>query len=249
MAAMYLSKCFEASSTSPPADVRFVFHASEAQGEGQGGSRQVRAHKLILAITSDVFSREFYGSMKSEDEIEIKDASCDVFQAMIDFIYGKEVNLIACDMNFICALYNVAEKYNIVALRDKIILAIPEHKVSMVNVVDLAMLAEDCIVHPVLSQALYNAVAGFLKKAFSGSLDKALDFLAESKANEKQAWVLYKVMVLIKSVPSTPTPMPCHNCKESACLNGQGVISETFVPGARVRAYEGLGRSEVVQVF
>ena len=31
--------------------------------------------------------------------------------------------------------------------------------------------------------------------------------------------------------------------------NGHGVSSETFVPGARVRAYEGLGRSEVVQVF
>ena len=195
-----------------------------------------------------MFSTEFFGSMKSEDEIEIKGASCDVFRAMIDFIYGKEVNLNNCGMNFLCDLYNVAEKYNIVILRDQIITYIPEHKVSMVNVVDLAMLAEDFIVHPLLSEALYKAAAGFLKKTFSGSLDKALTFLAESKANEKQAWVLYKLMVLIKSVHSKPSQ--CVNCQQLACLNGEGVTHNNFVQGTHVRAKKDQGSySAVVQLF
>jgi hypothetical protein len=52
---------------SPPTDVNFVF-----KQEMGGGVKEVKAHKMILAFSSDVFKREFYGSMKSEDVIEIR---------------------------------------------------------------------------------------------------------------------------------------------------------------------------------
>ena len=45
---------------------------------------ELRVHKLILGIASDVFDREFFGSMKETKEvIDIVDATHDVLKAMI----------------------------------------------------------------------------------------------------------------------------------------------------------------------
>ena len=69
----------------PPPDVRFWFKEEES-----GLVKEVRAHKQILSFASDVFNREFFGSIKTEDEIEVKDVTQEVFQAMMEAIYNKK---------------------------------------------------------------------------------------------------------------------------------------------------------------
>ena len=109
-----LPKCLSPDSTIPT-NVRFLFHLG-------GVIKEVKAHKMILALVSDVFTTEFFGSMKEDkDDIDIKDASQEVFQAMIDFIYNKQVDLGEYDLPFTSQLYNLAEKYNIKDLRNEII--------------------------------------------------------------------------------------------------------------------------------
>ena len=72
MAVNKLSKCLDNSGL--PTDVQFVF-----KGE-YNLPKKVKAHKLILSIASDVFEREFYGSMKEDgDKITIEDAEQEVF--------------------------------------------------------------------------------------------------------------------------------------------------------------------------
>ena len=72
MADANLMKCLNPSFRSfPPTDVRFWFK------EQDGSIKEVKAHTQILASASEVFNREFYGSLKSEGDIEIKDARQD----------------------------------------------------------------------------------------------------------------------------------------------------------------------------
>ena len=59
MAMRKLSKCLDPSK-GPPMDVTFLFKKEGAD------IREIKAHKLIFSIASDVFDRELYGSVSCE---------------------------------------------------------------------------------------------------------------------------------------------------------------------------------------
>ena len=170
-----IAQCLSPTSTIPT-DVRFLFNKGSS-------TKELKAHKLILALISDVFEREFYGSMKDgKDDIDIKDASHDVFQAMIDFIYNKHSELKVYDLTFLSQLYYLGEKYNIEDLRNRIIAAIPEFKILDENVLDVAILAEEYILHEPLMEALYKAATCFLWRKFAGQLSLVIDFFSQIEA-------------------------------------------------------------------
>ena len=191
-----LSQCLSPSSTLVT-DVRFLFNA------GGGVIKEVKAHRLILALVSDVFEREFYGSMKEgKNDIDIKDSNQEVFQAMVDFIYNKKPDWKDCDLAFLCLLYYLAEKYNIIDLRTEIIASIKVHKISDENVLDVAILAEENILHQPLSEVLYDTATFFLMKKFDGKLSQAIEFFSGSEATEVHGLVLMKIMARMKNLKS-----------------------------------------------
>jgi hypothetical protein len=55
---------------------------------------EIRAHKLILALSSPVFTSMFFGSYESQNVIEIPDCQADAFQAMIQVSESKWLLLI-----------------------------------------------------------------------------------------------------------------------------------------------------------
>ena len=220
-----IAQCLSPTSTIPT-DVRFLFNKGSS-------TKELKAHKLILALISDVFEREFYGSMKDgKDDIDIKDASHDVFQAMIDFIYNKHSDLKVYDLTFLSQLYYLGEKYNIEDLRNRIIAAIPEFKILDENVLDVAILAEEYILHEPLMEALYKAATCFLWRKFAGQLSLVIDFFSQIEVTEVHGVVLMKMMARMKKLP--PAPSKCENCNTIPCLNGVGLTSENFVAGARM---------------
>ena len=85
---------------------------------------------------------------------------------MVEFIYNKKPNYKDIDLSVLASLYYLTDKYDILQLRNEIIASIPEHPVTKENVLDVANLAEENILHQQLSAALYDAAAGFVKKAF-----------------------------------------------------------------------------------
>eukprot|EP00092_Neocalanus_flemingeri_P021403 GFUD01023204.1.p1 GENE.GFUD01023204.1~~GFUD01023204.1.p1 ORF type:complete len:274 (+),score=65.02 GFUD01023204.1:51-872(+) len=227
MAARKLSRCLDPNSQPPPTDVSFLFKDDGIL------VKEIKAHKMILAIASDVFNREFYGSM-AEDEIEIKDASQEVFQKFIEFIYNKPLTWKDYDLSFLSSLYYLAEKYNVEDLKDEIIASIPEHDVTKQNVLDIAILAEDHNHHQPLSEGLYDEVASFVMKEFKGKFHRIVEFFTEPEENEKHALVIFKIFKRLKI-------SRCENCKQSPCMNGQSVSLGNFVPGANVTARQGEG--------
>ena len=66
-------------STCPPPDVTFLVKSKECI------VTEVKAHKQILAFASDVFNSEFYGSMTSEDVIEVTDSHRSIKRSVLVF--------------------------------------------------------------------------------------------------------------------------------------------------------------------
>ena len=216
-----------ASNASPPSDVTFLLNTKD------DAVVEVKAHKVILAFASDVFNREFYGSLTSEDIIDIKDSSYEVFKLFIAFIYSKQLKWKDHDLSILSSLYYLAEKYNVKVLKDEIITFIPEHKIKKKHVLEVATLAEKNIFHSELSQALYLSAASCLKSEFGGEIKRVYDFFTEPGVNESHAIVIFKLMSMMKMVKRDNY---CENCTmpTGRCLNGEGITFANFVPGAKV---------------
>eukprot|EP00092_Neocalanus_flemingeri_P027503 GFUD01029836.1.p1 GENE.GFUD01029836.1~~GFUD01029836.1.p1 ORF type:complete len:266 (+),score=70.19 GFUD01029836.1:59-856(+) len=212
------------SNSSIPKDVKFLFQ------DEAGSIKEVKAHKFVLAVASEVFERQFYGYMKSEDEIDIKDATQEVFKEMIEYIYNKKINLTEYNLDFLSSFYYLADKYEIEVLKDEIIASVPNHKVSDENILEVAILAEANILHVPFSDALYDAATSFLKNKFDGKVENVFDFFAETEASEIHGLVLLKMVARMKVL----VLQGCENCRKASCLNGQKLTLENFVPGAMV---------------
>ena len=63
-----------------------------------GNTKELKAHKFILALVSDVFRVEFYGGFQDNSSIDILDVKRESFQVMIDYIYNKGVDLETYDL-------------------------------------------------------------------------------------------------------------------------------------------------------
>jgi len=208
-----------------PTDVRFWFK------DADGAVKEVKAHSQILASASDVFYRQFYGSLKAENDVEIKDASQESFLAMIEYIYNKKLVFKDISLSFLASLYYLANKYNIEDLRDEIVASIPEHEVTKENVLEVGLLAEENVLHQELSEALYDAAAGFVKKVKGAVNDLCAD------GNEEHAEVIFKIInrsnkVIIRS--RKVKSELCGNCQQATCLTGQPLTITNFVKGAKV---------------
>jgi len=219
-----IAKCRDLTS-GLPTDVKFVFKEDDVEEE-------VTAHKFVLAVASDVFKRQFFGLMQSENVINIKDASKDVFEMMIDYIYNKKIEFVNYELDCLSKLYHLADKYDIKELRFEIITSIPEHEITIENVLAVAILAEENSLHYPLSEALYDVAAAFLKQKFANKVENVYNFFSEAEVSELHGLVLMKMMGRIKFLPNKKE---CDNCKQVPCLNGQRVkCNSSAVVGTKV---------------
>jgi len=231
--------------TLPPSDVTFVFKNNEKVNVGV-----VKAHKVILGFASDVFYKEFFGNLKSEDIVEVKDSRKEVFEVFIAFIYGKHQSWKNYDLEMIASLYNLSDKYNVRILGKKLISYISELKVDKDCALEVATLAQESILLQELSHALFLCATRCLKEEFGSESEKIYDFCTDQPGiNESHALVVFKMLTLMKMVPNPPN-LVCLNCKMSKkeCLDGVGITSANFVPGANVTPIINQGRDDVVKL-
>jgi len=231
----------EASSTP---DIKFLFFKKKKNGVTV---EEIRAHKLILALVSDVFEKAFYGGFEDDGSIEIIDASKESFEAMINFIYTKETDVSIYCFEMLCSIYYLADKYNIDALKEETLEAIKSKDISVDSVLNVGVLADQHSAHEELAETLYEAATQSLGKIFDGQLTKAIDFFSEIDADASPALCrsAVKMMAKLKKTPSTV----CNNCKASPCLSGVGITRTNFVIGAKISAVPGSGLSTIDKIF
>ena len=109
-------KTFLSLDSSLPPDVIFLVKGDEVE-------KRIAAHRFLLAGTSPVFDRQFYGPMKDIREVvEVKDTTSEAFMTMMNFIYkapGEEtfnLNDIDCPQKLFEVL-ELAERYEIANLK------------------------------------------------------------------------------------------------------------------------------------
>jgi len=219
-----------------PTDIQFQF---EAENDCMSNMKEVRAHKLILGLVSDVFEKQFFGSdIREESTVVIKDATKDAFEAMINFIYNVNIDMNIYNFEILCSLYNLGEKYNIKAIKNETFLAISNKDIPEEEILGVCVLTDQYSVHEELKEALQKAIAQSLSKIFEGDLNKAIDFFAQNDKNDKpiSAKTLAQILARLKKRKSRM----CHYCRSSPCLTGVGLTRENFVPGAKVSDAKGL---------
>ena len=158
-------KTFLSPDSSLPPDVFFL-----VKGDGEEDKR-IAAHRFLLAGTSAVFNRQFFGQMKETQEmIEVKDTSPQAFDTMINYIYklpGVETfNLdnVGCPQKLF-ELLELAERYEIPNLKAMTSSALETLDISRDNMVFAATVAKN-----------YKRMFGDLS---SKVLFKCLEFLFE----------------------------------------------------------------------
>ncbi|KAK7026706.1 hypothetical protein SK128_019313 [Halocaridina rubra] len=82
----------------------------------ENNQKTLKAHKLILAMSSPVFEAMFFGGMaeKGEKPVEILDVQPEAFKALLQYIYSDEINLSSFDQ--VCEICYAAKKYMIPAV-------------------------------------------------------------------------------------------------------------------------------------
>lgn len=219
-----------------PTDIKFVF---KEENDGASSLKEVRAHKVILALVSDVFEKGFYGDIRDDGCVVIKDASHDSFEAMINFIYNVNSDVSIYDLERLCSLYYLGDKYNINALKIETLLAIIKKDIPAEEILGVCVLMEQHSVHEELKETLQKTTAKSLSKIFEGDLGKAIDFLAQIEIDDSTPISAKSLVLLLAGMKKIKPTMVCGNCKSYPCLTGVGITRENFVPGAKVSGVNG----------
>ena len=96
---------------------------------------EVKGHKLILGLFSTVFKSEFFGPAKdTKDTIPVRETSLEAFKKMFDFIYSKETDWSTLTVLELYDIVNLAEKYDIPGLMEKLKHQMNNFALSMENV-------------------------------------------------------------------------------------------------------------------
>jgi len=220
-----------------PADIKFLFKKKLV--DGSTDIQEIGAHKCILALASDVFKKGFYGGMEDNGCIEIIDVTKEAFDVMVKFIYDKETDMSSYDLNMLCSIYYLSDKYNIPALEKVTLEAVNSKEIEVENIIDVGTLAIQHAVHEKLANALYEASAQRLSRMFNGQLNKAVDYLREIDAGDSLDPIacqgVLRIMARLKKITPTTAPV-CVNCGGFPCITGVKLTRENFVKGAKIRA-------------
>jgi len=211
-----------------PTDIKFLFKEEE---DGMTAVKEINAHRFILALVSDVFKKGFYGGITDDGSIEIKDASIESFEAMIDYIYNRKGNLHTYDLDILCSLYSLGDKYNINKLVTESLKAIRWKDIGTENVLEVGLLADQYSVYEELAETLYDTAAQGLSSIFNGEVTKVGEFFTKL-ATEAPASASCKSLVRIMA--RVGKPPVCDNCKAYPCKMGLEVTKDNFVPGANM---------------
>ena len=180
-------KTFLTPDSSLPPDVTFL-----VKGEGEEEVK-VPAHRFLLAATSPVFNRQFYGPMKDIREvIEVKDTTPEAFMTMMNYIYkdpGEEsfnLNDIDCPQKLF-ELVELAERYEIPKLKKIVTSALETFDINQENMIFTATVAKNY--KETFADLSFKVLSNCLNYLFKGpsSAGNILSLIMMTKSNFPEA--------------------------------------------------------------
>lgn len=167
---------------------------------------RVPAHKIILAASSEVYERMFFGGWKENGDVDIVDASVSAFKEFLQYFYLAKVELTEAN---IAELLYLGQKYNIQNCIDN----------SIHFLID--SLNEQNVCHALSSAIVYDTVEGIEQLTFeceallmvkTDAVFKSIGFLNSSKQ------ALARILSMdVFSVPEIEVFEACMECVKAKC--------------------------------
>jgi hypothetical protein len=209
-----------------PPDILFLFKGVSSDDAG------VAAHKMILAMVSQVFRNMFYVHDTTDrvaNKILIEDTTKPAFQIMIDAVYNAKPmkdSLKGLSLHEIFAVLYLVTKYEI----HNLVLKVKEFLSSFPITEDIVLaVATDAMEYldtfGAVAQNVLLSCAKFLRPKFP-NVNSLLRFVAE---NGDRITTVHKLVVLMDQM----TPPICSNCDSETCLNGKEVQVSQFKVGLK----------------
>ena len=169
------------------------------------------ANKIIIALHSDHFKNAFFGSgvrFKEQEEgiVVIKDTTEEAFEDFLGFNYEKKIKFEKKTLKELYEILNLAEKYQVKELKDRVSKFIKNFPISISNVVDVAATTQEFSHFENLSNGLYAACVAFIATEFTN----AQSVLAFVQGNEAKM----TVMKLLQDVNISAQMIPDNQCKD-----------------------------------
>ena len=191
----------------------------------------MEAHKIILALHSDHFKNAFFGSgvfFKENEEgiVVIKDTTKEAFEDFVGFNYEKRIEFEKKTLPELYEVLNLAERYQVRELKDKVVNLIKNFPVSINNVTEVAAATFHFPQFKEESEALYANCLAFLAGQFS-DVQSVLTFVRSSQDEAT-------VVRLLKDLDMED--VKCSNCQQKPCRNRSDVLhGDLLLPGMLVK--------------
>ena len=196
-----------------PNDVTFRFKQGDTQAT-------VGAHKVIIAMGSPVFAKQFYGKLKeTKEEIDIEETTQESFKAMIDYIYGKTLDWKSMTVEQVFAIGNLAERYQVPELMLNVMEVAMEFPVVDSNdAVAIASTAREFSQFEGLRDVFLTRCSNFLKL----TLKRSQDFVefADKFADTDKCETVVKLIAMMKG--ENVEVKDC--CGKESCRRGKPIL-------------------------
>ena len=224
-----------------PTDVTFQIMECSANVNGVNLAEEVvvgevKGHKLILGLFSQVFKNQFFGEAKDTKEIiPIRQTTREAFERMIDHIYSKPIDWSAMNIVELYDVVNLAEKYHMSPLMEVAKSKLETFPLTIENLMEVASTADEYQQFPSVTSAVLLSCAKFLKSSLQ-SREDLFRFAAEQVERGQEATAI-KLHALAHGLAVDQPPQLCVNCHEvrNDCLDGQEVKSvDKVTPGCKL---------------
>jgi len=212
------------------ADVTFRFKEA-----GSNGDVEIKAHRVVLALTSEIFKTQFFEAFPAEETVLVEDSTLDTFNTFLDIIYNVGVNLKKLNLRLIGDLFYLAEKYRIGSVKTALLVCVKAKEFKREEVLDVLRIAESYSHLEEFANSLVVCCADF---AHASTVSELMSLFDEVDVEEKTSVLLHKFM----SKSSQLKKKRCKNCQHLTCLHDSVLNKENFVKGAFIRVKFGAKR-------
>jgi len=172
------------------ADVTFSFKEVSLVSESR---KEIKANKVILALASEVFMTQFFGSIPAGTVVLVEDSNVEAFGIFIDILYNVKIQLKDLDPILLGDLFYLAEKYQVEAVKVAIVEDVKLRQIEIKDVLDILKVAESKSQLVQFADSLYKLCLEVIQKS-SDNIYKVFGMFDPEVEDESTSRLLHKLV-------------------------------------------------------
>jgi len=229
------------------ADVTFRF---EDMSSVPKISKEIKANKTILALASEVFKTQFFGSIPAGNVVPVEDSNAEAFGMFIDILYNVKTELKDLNPTLLGDLFYLAEKYQVDSVKVAIVEDVKLRQIEIKDVLEILKVAESKSQLVQFADSLYKLCLKVILKS-SDNIIKVFGMFDPDVEDECTSRMLHRLMFKAKYLKDDLDESDgklCSNCQHFPCLDGLAVNLGNFVKNAAVTYTRGtlVGRDIII---